>query len=59
MSSKFRSPSLPEVGIAAGLMALFLFGVLFGQTGNPAALIVGCGGGMLLLIASVIASKAR
>jgi MFS superfamily sulfate permease-like transporter len=59
MSWIFRAPSLREIGIAAGLVSLFVFGILYGQTGNPAALIAGCGGGMTLLIASVLASRSR
>ena len=52
-------PRLRELGIAAGLVAMFLFGALYGTTGHLAALIVGGGGGLLLLIASVLAGQAQ
>jgi len=50
---------LREIGIAAGLVAIFLFGVLYGTTGHLAALIAGCGGGFLLLVVSVLAGQAQ
>ena len=54
-----QRPKLREIGIAAGLVAMFLFGVLYGTTGHPAALIAGCGGGFLLLITAVLAGQAQ
>jgi MFS superfamily sulfate permease-like transporter len=56
--NKAQTPRLADIGIAAGLVAMFLFGVLYGTTGHPAALIVGCGGGLLLLIASAMGRAA-
>ena len=54
-----RQPRLRELGIAAGLVAMFLFGLLYATTGHSAALIVGCGGGFLLLIASLLAGQSQ
>lgn len=48
--------TLPEIGIAAGLVGILLFAILYVVTDAPAALIAGCGGGLLLLAASIAAA---
>ena len=52
-----KDTTFPVLGIAAGVVALFLFGILYGNTGHPAALVAGCGGGLLLLAVSALAAR--
>ena len=57
MTNEIEDEQLPAIGIAAGLVALLLFGVLYAATGHPAALVAGCGGGALLLAVSLLAAR--
>jgi hypothetical protein len=59
MSVSTKKISLAEIGIAAGVVAMFLFGILYGTTGHPAALLAGCGGGLLLLSVSLLSAQSR
>lgn len=54
---KSNLSDLRHLGIAAGLVSMFLFGILYGVTEHPAAVIAGCGGGLLLLIVSLLATR--
>jgi hypothetical protein len=58
MLAEAKKASLADVGVAAAVLAMFLFGILYGATGHPAALVAGCGGGLLLLGASLLAARA-
>jgi hypothetical protein len=58
MSARTKKITLSEVGVAAGFVAMFLFGILYGATGHPAALVAGCGGGLLLLAVSLLSAQA-
>ncbi len=52
-----ESQGLPLIGIAAGLVAFLLFGILYVLTDSLAALVAGCGGALLLLCVSIAAAK--
>ena len=46
---------LPALGIAAGLVAFLLFGILYVLTDAAPVLVAGCGGALLLLSVSIAA----
>ncbi len=50
-------PRLCEIGAAAGILAILLFGLLALLTVSAATAVVGCGFGALLLIASLVAGR--
>jgi hypothetical protein len=50
------TPPLPVLGIAAGLVAFLLFGILYVLTDAAPVLVAGCGGALLLLGVSIAAS---
>ena len=50
---------LAAIGIAAGLVATLLFGILYWVTGEVPAVVAGSGGGLLLLAASLAAASAN
>lgn len=53
------APSLPVLAIAAGIVAILLFALLYVATGHPSALVAGCGGGALLLVAGLALERRR
>jgi hypothetical protein len=56
MYDEHHDVNLPTIGIAAGLVALLLFGALYAATGAPSALVAGGGGALLLLGVSLAAA---
>lgn len=51
--------SLRAIGIAAGLVAIILFSLLYLATGALPVLVAGSGGGALLLAVSLLALAAK
>jgi hypothetical protein len=59
MTDQAQMLSLRAIGIAAGLVAIILFALLYLATGALPSLVAGSGGGAMLLAISLLAGRAK